>query len=222
MTERMKIISSYISSGKVFADIGCDHGYISKWVLDNNKFEKVIISDISAPSLQKAVELLKPYGNKVIVYLGDGFESFKVVPDECLIAGMGGEEIIKILKNANALPNSLVLAPQKNTDKVRETLIMLGYKIQKDFTFYSQKKYYDLIRAEKGKDSYTLEEIEFGRDNLKEMPKAFTDKIKQDVALLESVLSNDRALESSKQSAKQRLNKLKGIIKWTYMTFLRF
>ena len=45
------------------------------------------------------------------------------------------------------------------------------------------------------------------------MPKAFTDKIKQDVALLESILSNDSALETSKQSAKQRLNKLKGIIK---------
>ena len=213
MTERMKIISSYISSGKVFADIGCDHGYISKWVLDNDRFEKVIISDISKPSLQKAIDLLKPYGDRVIAYLGDGFENFKIIPDECLIAGMGGEEIIKILKSAKTLPYSLVLAPQKNTNKVRETLIKLGYKIINDFTFYSQKKYYDLIRAEKGEDSYTLDEIEFGRDNLIKMPKAFVDKLSLEITLLQEIVDKKDALASSKDSANKRLTRLKEILK---------
>lgn len=39
-------------------DIGCDHGYISHALLETNRAEKVIATDISAPSLNKAATLL--------------------------------------------------------------------------------------------------------------------------------------------------------------------
>ena len=37
MTERQKIIFSAIPKSDVFADVGCDHGYIAKSMIVNNK-----------------------------------------------------------------------------------------------------------------------------------------------------------------------------------------
>jgi tRNA (adenine22-N1)-methyltransferase len=53
MTDRLEKIYAKIPFCKVFADIGCDHGYISKAMLDGKKCERVIISDVSENCLEK-------------------------------------------------------------------------------------------------------------------------------------------------------------------------
>ncbi len=167
MTERLKKIFDIIPKSNVFADIGCDHGYIAKAVLDSGKAEKVIVSDISEKCLKKAQTLLYTYIDlgKAESVVSDGFEKVGAC-DTALIAGMGGEEICSILDGAIQLPQRLILQPMKNCDKVRLKVIDIGYKILKDFVFRAGGKYYDLISLEKGKDVLTEEQIEFGRDNV--------------------------------------------------------
>ena len=133
MTKRLNQLFSLISKCRTFADVGCDHGFISKMVLDTEKAEKVIISDISKPSLKKAENLLKNYGDRVISVVSDGFNSYDDKPDQAIIAGMGGEEIIKILSSSEFVPDRLILNPMKNADKVRRFLHSVGYKILKDY-----------------------------------------------------------------------------------------
>ncbi|MBE5743381.1 MAG: SAM-dependent methyltransferase [Clostridiales bacterium] len=212
MDGRLEILFDLVGSGKLFADIGCDHGKISKAVLDSGKFERVIISDISAQSLKKAQKLLESYGDKVTAIVSDGFDNYLEIPDEAMIAGMGGEEIVKILLNANSLPNSLVLAPQKNNDKVRRTLVLLGYKILTDFTFYERGKFYDVIRAEKGKDFYTEDEYSYGRDNLKYMPDGFIKKLNFEKNLYLKIIGDVNASQSAKCVAEEKLKKIKEFI----------
>ena len=211
MTERLEVLYSLIGSGKTFADVGCDHGYISKAVIDNNKFEKVILSDVSEKSLEKAKELLSQYGDKVEFIACDGFLGYTTTPDEAIIAGMGGEEIIKILSESK-MPESLVLAPQKNTEKVRKFLLENGYRLEKDFTFYTAGKFYDAILAKIGSDEYSPMEVIFGRDNLKQKPQAFIKKIQAEIDLLNGVVESD-ASQLNKERAKLRLAILKGILK---------
>ena len=177
MTKRLNELYSLISNCLLFADVGCDHGFISQMVLDGNKAEKVIISDVSKKSLKKAEILLKDYGDRVISVVSDGFKGYKYSPDQAIIAGMGGEEIIKILSFAKRLPNKLILNPMKNVDKVRRFLHKIGYKILKDYTIYDGK-FYDLISCEKGEDSYTELEYIFGRDNLIFKSSDFIEKLK--------------------------------------------
>ena len=212
MNGRLKILFNLIDSGKIFADVGCDHGKISKAVLDSGKFEKVIISDISAPSLEKAKTLLESYGDKVTAIVSDGFENFNETPCQAIIAGMGGEEIVKIIKSAKNLPNGLILAPQKNNDKVRKAVIELGYKILKDFTFYSSGKFYDVIKAERGVDFYTEDEYLFGRDNLNEKPLGFIKKLDFEKELYLKIINDESAPLTAKQSAKGKLEKIKEIL----------
>lgn len=105
---RIDVLFGAVKRCGVFADIGCDHGYVSKRVADAGLADKIYITDISAESLKKAEKLLAGYAN-VISVACDGFSGIPERVDEALIAGMGGEEIIKILSAANLLPERLIL-----------------------------------------------------------------------------------------------------------------
>ena len=58
MTERLKKIFDQLPKCHTFADVGCDHGYLAKAMVQSGKCQKVIVSDISAKCLQKAKDLL--------------------------------------------------------------------------------------------------------------------------------------------------------------------
>lgn len=182
MTERLKEIFSLLPNASVFADVGCDHGYVAKEVLKSGKAEKVIISDISAKCLAKAESLLEDEisDGKAISVVSNGFEKLPKC-DLALIAGMGGEEIISILKNAWFTPQTLVLQPMKNLPKLRVFLVELGYKIIKDYVFTAEQKYYDLLLVEKGEDKLSDDEIEFGRTNLLKKGKAYLERLSKEI-----------------------------------------
>jgi tRNA (adenine22-N1)-methyltransferase len=214
--DRLQTLFSLVGVGEVFADVGCDHGYLAEMVLKSGNYKRVIISDISKSSLQKAVDLLKPYGDRVTAIVSDGLESFSELPDEVAIAGMGGEEIVKILSSAMSLPKKLVLAPQKNSDKVRKLLFDLGYKILKDFTIKDKGKFYDVISAVEAEDEpkeYTNLDYIYGRDNLIERPDDFIEKLTLDEKLYESVVETKTASETAKSVAMQKLREIREILK---------
>ncbi len=211
MTERLNIIFEQIPSCEVFADIGCDHGYIALAMLKSQKAQKVIISDISAKCLQKAEQLLGAYIDKGLAtsVVSNGFEKVEYC-DVALIAGMGGEEICDIIKSCKNLPQKLILQPMKNTDKVRVCAVKIGYKIQKDFIFKSADKFYDLITLVKGEDSLTEQEIEFGRDNLKDKSEHFMEFIAQKIERINGFLNNPKLSNSDRQkmlNLKEKLQK---------------
>ena len=210
---RLEVLLSHIPKCNVLADVGCDHGYLSKYALDKNLCNKVIISDISAKSLEKAVTLLKPYGDRVTALVTDGFTGINENASVAFIAGMGGEEITKILSSGNTLPNKMVLSPQGHSDKVRVALVNLGYEIIRDFTLFSANKYYDAILAEKtGKvTEYNQLQYKYGKENLLKKPADFISKIKKDLNFKLSLLSRDLN-EFTKTAVKVEIEELENIL----------
>ena len=61
MTSRLEKIFSVIPKCETFADIGCDHGYLAKAVLDSGKCKSAVISDISQKCLEKAKKYAKEH-----------------------------------------------------------------------------------------------------------------------------------------------------------------
>lgn len=211
MTERLNIIFDQIPQCEIFADIGCDHGYIAQAMLQSNKANKVIVSDISQKCLLKAQNLLYKYiqDGRATSVVSNGFEKVGFC-NVALIAGMGGEEICAIIESAKTLPDTLVLQPMKNPDKVRMCALSKGYGVQKDFIFKSGGKFYDLITIKKGQDFLTQEEIEFGRDNLKNRQADFVEYIKDRINRLSSYLqSQNLSLEDRQRMIddKEKLEK---------------
>ena len=193
MNKRLLTLFSLIEPCGTFADIGCDHGIISKEILDKGVAEKVYAADISAPSLNKAATLIgRAYEGRFFTFLSDGFSRLPQDIDCALIAGLGGEETLSILDGAPSLPPTLVLQPMKNADKVRRKLVLLGYGIDRDFTFFASDKYYDVIRAKRGLivDGYTEDEYRFGRDNLRERSNDFLRFLQMRLNVLNEALKN--------------------------------
>ena len=114
-------------------------------------------------------------------------DGFKNVPpcDVALIAGMGGEEIIKIIDEAAVLPKILVLQPMKNVRKVREFIVSAGYAVTTDRVFMEGYMFYDLLVLKKGADTLTEEEKEYGRTNLLSPSDDFRKKIRWEIKCID-------------------------------------
>lgn len=212
MTDRLKKIYQKIPRCETFADIGCDHGYIAKAMLMGSKCKNVIVSDVSEKCLAKAQTLLSRFIENGVArsVVSDGFD--KVGRCDCaLIAGMGGEEICSILDRARktaSLPENLVLQPMKNCDKVRKCALSNGYFFVSDAVFYSAGKYYNLIVLKKGDDFLSDEEIEFGRDNVKNPSPDFKKMIKEEYLKLSKFLENESISQSVREELLQKTEKL--------------
>lgn len=165
---RIEELCALIDPCESFADVGCDHGYCARHVLKSGKCGDVLITDISAKCLAKAEKLLQEYiaAGKCRAVCCDGLAG---VPENCgqvLIAGMGGEEIIKILSEG-FIPEKFILQPMKNADKLRKFLIDRGCKITYDGIFRDEKFYF-VIKGERsgGNAGYSPAELAFGKDSI--------------------------------------------------------
>lgn len=106
---RIKVLSQTVTEfleekqlkNAIVADVATDHGYLSELLSRNENISKIIATDISEKCLSKANELIKQNNlSKIETKLGDGLEPISQV-DLCVLAGIGGYEIIKILSNQN-------------------------------------------------------------------------------------------------------------------------
>lgn len=146
---RIDVLCSLLTKAKVFADVGCDHGYCAEYMLENGLCERAILSDISAGSLDKAKRLLSGYiaSGRAEAVLGDGFFGVPESIDEVLIAGMGGSEIVGILSDETFgfLPRTFVFQPMHDAEKLRRYLVSAGACLERDFTLPRGRKFYDVI-----------------------------------------------------------------------------
>lgn len=165
---RIEELCALIEPCESFADVGCDHGYCARHALKSGKCENVIITDISPKCLLKAEKLLAEYieaGNCRAVCC-DGLAGVPKGTEQVLIAGMGGEEIIKILSEG-FIPEKFILQPMKNADKLRGYLLDRGCKLTYDGIF-KDEKFYFVIKGERsgGGEKYTATQLAFGKDSI--------------------------------------------------------
>lgn len=207
ISSRIQTIFSNIPNCEKFADVGCDHGYTSKLMLDSNKCSSVVYSDISAPSLKKAEQLLKDYKNAKAVCC-NGLEKVDTDCDCVLISGMGGENIIQILQEG-FFPQRVVLQPMKNTDKLRKFLIQNSYMIERDFIFKAEDKFYNLIVAIRGVQELSAQQISYGKDNLENPSEDFLEyleiQLNKNKKILEGLVGEEREKLQEKISEEKAL-----------------
>lgn len=218
--KRIDTLCSLLVSASLFADVGCDHGYCTEYMLKNGLCERAIISDISKGSLEKAQTLLAPYlaAGVATAVLGGGFVGVPKDVDEVLIAGMGGGEIVGILsdKKFGFMPKRFVFQPMHDAPKLRRYILENGGYIERDFTF-EDGKFYDVIVGgrEDGanvSEPYSDMEYEFGRENLKDRPQAFLKRMKKFLKDMDKYLSAPTLQEKSRMEIEARKKKLQEVL----------
>lgn len=170
LSARLEQIVKLCDNVHCIADIGCDHGYVSAELILSNKCDKVIATDISARSLDKAIRFCDSLNINSYISFREG-DGFKVIykddkVKQAVISGMGGMEIINILeKNPFKKLKNFVLQPMRDTIKLREYLVENNYKIVYDYLVFDEGIFYNVIKVTKGKTDLTPLEMYFGKDN---------------------------------------------------------
>jgi tRNA (adenine22-N1)-methyltransferase len=138
---------------KSAADIGCDHGHLAASLVLNGAI--AIASDIHHGPLNAAAETFRRLGisSKVDLRLGDGLSVLS--PGEahtCFICGMGGMNIISILKAEPQVVNSfkqMILSPHRDIRALRRFLHTIGFNIKREVAIEDRGHIYTAIDARK-------------------------------------------------------------------------
>lgn len=220
--KRIDTLCSLLTKVKTFADVGCDHGYCSEYMLKNGLCERAILSDVSRGSLAKAETLLAAYirSGQAKSVLGDGFFGVPSDTEQVLVAGMGGSEIVSILSDEKYgfMPLRFVFQPMHDAEKLRRYIHGHGGYIDRDFTF-ADGKYYEVItggRTADGKtddQGYTAAEYEFGRENLSQLGEAFVERTEKRIKNIEKYLQDPALQEESRARLEEKRKRLKGVLR---------
>lgn len=162
LSYRMQTVAD-MATGNAVADIGCDHGFVSIYLVEKGGFEKAIAMDLREGPLSSAREHIADHGlsDRIITRLSDGFEALEDNEADCaVIAGMGGLLMTDILKRGKRHTDngiSLVLQPQSDYDSVRGYLQEIDYEIVDEAMLIDEGKYYFVIKAMPKTKSYAGE-----------------------------------------------------------------
>ena len=148
---------------RVIADIGCDHGKLAMYLLQTEKCQSIIATDISAASLQKAIDASLHLGlnDHVVFRVGDGLSV--LAPNEVqavFIGGMGGLLISRIIKAAESTASALecmVLAPMQQSCLLRRFLRENGFRIEAEEAVREGSHVYPILRVVKGVSDYPVD-----------------------------------------------------------------
>ena len=107
LNDRLQIIAERLKDEKTMADIGTDHGFLPVFLLQSGQCDRVILADISVPSLEKAEENCSRHftgeyeecAARAEFRAGDGLTVLKPGEvDAVVIAGVGGKLITELLE----------------------------------------------------------------------------------------------------------------------------
>lgn len=152
LSNRLLACCAYVRPGDRVADIGCDHGYLSIHLLQNNTASSVIASDVNEGPLQSAMRNARKFGvhNRISFYLSDGVRNIPRDFDCMVCAGMGADTIMSILDAAPWLKNEkyrLILQCQSKRPELRQWLSDKGFRINRETLAKDGKFVYSIMEV---------------------------------------------------------------------------
>lgn len=200
LSNRLKIIASFLPEHAFFADIGTDHAFLPSFVCLQDDKAKAIAGEVSEGPYKAAIKTVESYhlSEAIDVRLGNGLEVIGNDPvTELVIAGMGGALITKILEDGKKYlltVKRIIVQPNIGEIYVREWFGKNGYKITNEAILSENSHIYEVIVAEKDEESYEspLSEAEllFGPVHLQRKSSLFYKKWQKQQQKLEQILHN--------------------------------
>ncbi len=167
LSPRLQKIADFVKPGAKVADIGTDHGYIPVYLVQNGICGHVIASDIGKGPIESAKRSGEYYGvaDKIRYICAPGLNGVSEnEADTIIIAGMGGETIVKILDDAKWLHDrvTLILQPQSKLEMLLEYLKKREFAVNRACLVRDAGKLYVAFTAAPGKpdeDLYLLDRL---------------------------------------------------------------
>ena len=153
MNKRLLTIASLVQDGTGLIDVGTDHGYLPAWLAKSGYSGLLFASDINEGPLMAARRTAAESGvqERIRFLLCDGLALCpKELVDTIVIAGMGGDMIVKILDEAEWCMDAryrLILQPMTKAEVLRYWLVNNEFSIRSESLAAEGGTIYQIIRA---------------------------------------------------------------------------
>lgn len=156
MSERLRALSEMVTPGRVVADVGCDHGFLAIYLVQQGISPRVIASDVRQGPLGAARAHVQEWRLSAYIEtrLSDGLSGYLPGEAETLVcAGMGGRLMQRILTDSPDVVagfRELILQPQSELWQFRLFLREQGFDLADENILCEDGKYYFLFRVDLG------------------------------------------------------------------------
>ena len=153
ISTRLLACCQFVHKGDRVADIGCDHGYLSIYLLTNDIASSAIASDVAEGPLQSAMRNGRKYGTlrKMSFYLSDGVQNIPQDFDCMVCAGMGADTMISIISHAAHWLKDpkyrLILQCQSKRPELRQWLYDEGFRVNRETLAKDGKFVYSIMEV---------------------------------------------------------------------------
>ena len=163
LSKRLQGVADFLSEGLRIADIGCDHGFLSIYLVQTGKAPGCIAMDVNRGPLARAQENIDRQGLSTYIEtrLSDGARALgfteagdgrkKPEAEAAVLAGMGGKLMIRIMEDSPEQFQGMqefVLQPQSEISLVRRFIRRKGWRITAEDMVLEEGKFYPMMRVE--------------------------------------------------------------------------
>lgn len=159
LSRRLQTLADLVTPGNVAADVGCDHGLLSVYLVEAGISPRVIASDVRKGPLSAAEAHIAERGLSAYIEtrLSDGLAAYRPGEADTLVcAGMGGRLMQRILTRGGDVAmgfRELILQPQSELWQFRVFLRKRGFGILDEELLCEEGKYYFCFRVKPGRET---------------------------------------------------------------------
>ncbi len=227
LSERLKAVAGMVTVGNRVCDVGCDHGFVPIYLVQQGISPGVLAMDLREGPLRAAREHIASSGltGQIETRLSDGLHNYNIGEADTLIcAGMGGGLMRRILETEREKADSfqeLILQPQSEIERFRRFLRGNGYRIFDEEILLEEGKFYQVIHAvpernavlDLPEDELCKLEDRYGPILLKKRTPVFLSYLEREAALYEDILENLRTQGLHESKRKQRYEQVQALLR---------
>jgi len=194
INNRLKKIGDLVDANSFCLDVGCDHGLLDIYLVEQNKNIRAVASDIKEGPLNIAKENIKKekMENLIETRLGAGLDTYTDDIDTIIISGMGGKNMIGIFKDHLEVlkkVNTIIVSPNNYQVDVRKFLIQHGFYVDDEVYVKEKNIIYQIMKLKVGKRTYHKKQLFFGPIFLQKKEPLFFEYYKRELLSRNILLS---------------------------------
>lgn len=196
LSARLDAIYQMIPYG-VTADIGSDHGKLMIALFEDGRIPSGYAVENKEGPYRRLVKALTDahLEDEVVPLFSDGISELPPNVANVVLAGMGGETIIKILSaHIEKLKNvqNIIVDAHTSIPKLRKYISELGFVIVDEKIVKEDGIFYEIIKFNRSDLAYySNEDIEFGPILRQEKSPTFKEKYQERINEIDNILKHD-------------------------------